>query len=305
MGSPKQVIPAGEMYKLLSYAHSLAMDFRSDSARVQALEHVRTLFSPAVSQVDKPLKDCFLGARGALDSSSQRAAPFFPGCGEGLHAVALSRKGEWIRYSETKKHVLSVSSEELASAVRQNRNDVLCAGPWAFKRKHLATLESKSIGLSSVLDYVAFLRYLSFGMEDFDELLAEKERRLGELRNRSRSAATFVQGLDPCAYVDLTLPGYAVFDEWRPGHTSRCTGTYLLQQPVADDVVARNSRSASGTKYYVHESHSRLQELGRLPDQVSLLLDEVEMQGQCHREPLSDEEKEIIKKLAAQIGTPQ
>ncbi len=306
MGTPKQLnkFSVREMHDALLLAKETAMDFRSPDARVKALDHLRISLLPMMEWLDKPLKECFPGPRShTLDTSKKRALPLFKRFG-GFSPVALTRKGDWVTLAPNDIGVMDVSSRWLALAVCHWRYNILEAIPWGHKKESVVVAES--MGMSEVVEYCAFLKYLTLGMKELDEVLQEREGRLNTMRHNFSFLKSFVGGADPFEYdaPGSSLPGYAVFDRHSRG-TSRCSGTYLVRGPVEKEVEERNEKKSSGNgyKYYVFENDQcRFNKLEDFLSRVRYSIDEVSDSGQFARKPFSDEEKKVITDFAKEIG---
>lgn len=306
MGTPKQLykFSVREMHDALSLAKDTAMNFRSLDARIKALDHLKVSLLPMVEWLDKPLKECFPGPGGrALDGSKKRALPLFGQFG-GFSPVALTRKGAWVTLTPHDTGVMDVSSRWLALAVCHWRYNILGAIPRGHKKESVVIAES--MGMSEVVEYCAFLKYLALGMKELDEMLEERENRLRTVRHNFSLLKSFTDGIDPLEYgaPESSLPGYAVFDRHSRG-ASRCSGTYLVSGPAEKEVAEGNKKKSpeSDSVYYIHEDgNRRFRKLDDFLSRVRCSIDEVSESGQFARKPLSDEEKKVITDFVRGIG---
>jgi len=307
MGAPRTVRPFSvkEMSELLSLAKKSAMNFRTIAARAEALEQFRLAILPFAEWLDKPISECFVAFNEELyHHAPKRALPIFKQYGNNLHVVAIDRRGDWITAEKVQEEerssmvLVKLSSEKLALRIERSRFAILDSTPWARCTKYLKTVES--LGLGPVVTHCAFLKYLNQGVEEIGRTLAEREKRMQIMRENLTFLSSFAAGIDPLVYAKgEPMKTYAVFSE-RPGHSSRCTGTYFVRDFVQAKVDERNAgqKSDSETSYVIFESSVRTDAMLSFLDGIYTSVEEAATsQGIFARCPISEEEATAIKRV--------
>lgn len=303
MGAPRTVrpFPVKEMSELLLLARKSAMNFRSIAARAKALERFRLAILPFAEWLDKPVKECFVAFHEeTYHHAPKRTLPVFKQYGSDLHVVAIDRRGDWITAEKTQEGgrsstvLVKFSSEDLALRIEQSRFAILDSTPWPYRTRHLETIES--LGLQPIVGHCAFLKYLNQGVEEIGGAIEEREKRIQVMRGNLAFLASFAAGVDPLVYgKGEPIKTYAVFST-RPGHQSRCTGTYLVRGPVQTLVDERNAMQKFDNEvtYTVFESSIKTDALPSLLNGVYNSVEETATQGILARHPISEKEVAVI-----------
>lgn len=283
------------------------MDFRNIESHIEMLERFRIALLPFTEWLDKPIKECFLAfPEEAYRHAPKRALLVFKQYGNGLHVVALNRKGEWITMRNERGIVelAQISSEGLAKKIDRARFAILESAPWGCSTEHLRTIEA--MGLQTAIAHCAFLKYMEQGIEEIRRAILERENRVRIMRENLTFLASFVAGIDPLVYGgNKPMKTYAVFSKY-PGHESRCTGSYFVRdlvQKQADERNAAKFKFDPDKSYFIFESSVRTDALRSFLDGVYHSVEETATsQGVFARRPLSEEEVTVIRMFANSIG---